>query len=61
MGLKIEIEIKDKHSITIHEEGDLWLLADAGDEIINELTRIVNHYTSVYNLLRTEEYYGDHS
>jgi len=61
MGLKIEIEVKDKHTITVHEEGDLWLMADAGDEICNEIERIVRHYTSVYHLLRTEEYYGEHS
>ncbi len=61
MALKIEITVKDKHTLEVHEEGDLWLMADAGDEIVNELQRLVDHYSSVFHLLRTEEYYGDHS
>jgi hypothetical protein len=61
MGLKIEIEVKDKHTITVHEEGDLWLMADAGDEILNALEGIIDHYHSVFTKLKSEEYYGDHS
>ena len=61
MALKIEITVKDKHTIEVHEEGDLWLMADAGDEIINVLEKIVDHYHSVFESLRAEEYYGDHS
>lgn len=61
MALKIEITVKDKHTIEVHEEGDLWLMADAGDDIINVLEKIVEHYNSVFESLRAEEYYGDHS
>lgn len=61
MALKIEITVKDKHTIEVHEEGDLWLMADAGDDIINVLEKIVDHYNSVFEALRAEEYYGDHS
>ena len=61
MSLKIEIEVKDKHTLAVHEEGDLWLFAEAGDEIINALEHIIDHYSSVFEKLKSGEYYGDHS
>lgn len=51
MGVKIEIDVKDKHSIVIREYGDLWLLVEAADEIQRAVSSVIGQYESVFTKL----------
>lgn len=60
MGVRIEIEVKNKHSITIHEDGDLWLLIDAAEEIKQAIENVIGQYVAVYDKLGGNSHGGDH-
>lgn len=51
MSVRIEIEVKDKHSVVVHEHGDLWLLIEAADEIKQAVENVIGQYVAVYDKL----------
>ena len=59
MGVRIEIEVKDKHSIVVHENGDLWLLIEAAEEIKQAVENVIGQYVAVYDKLGGT-HSGDH-
>lgn len=60
MSLRIEIELKNKHSITIREDGDLQLLVEAADEIRQAIENVISQYMAVYDKLGNRKHGSDH-
>ena len=60
MSVRIEIEVKDKHSIVVHEHGDLWLLIEAAEEIKQAVENVIGQYVAVYDKLGGDSHAGHH-